>query len=132
LITTFNELQVAVGVIKNASGEFLVAKRPPGKPLAGLWEFPGGKINLDETVLQALIRELHEELGIHVTTAKPHLELSYQYEQQTIKLHVWQVESYTGQAQGMEGQDLRWVTLTELQKLPAPSANTLIVESFLF
>ncbi len=116
-------------VLKNTQGQVFIVQRPTGKPLAGLWEFPGGKINLDETIEQALKRELHEELGIVMTAAKPHLELSYQYDQQAIKLYVWHVEAYTGQPQGMEGQAVRWVTLTELKKLPVPSANELIVES---
>lgn len=121
-------IHVAVGVIKNSEDKFLVAERPVGKPLSGLWEFPGGKIHDNETILQALGRELKEEIGIIVISAKVHFETSYEYNHQIIKLHVCLVESYQGQPQGVEGQLIRWVTLAELKKLAVPPANEVIVE----
>lgn len=127
------EIHVAVGVIQNSAGQFLVAKRPPGKPLSGLWEFPGGKFNEGETVLQALARELKEELGISVLSATFDFTTDYNYQQKLIKLYICRVESYQGEPRGIEGQLLRWVNLDELKELPVPPANEDIIEKlFLF
>ncbi len=80
-------VDVAVGVLLRANGQFLLGSRPAGKPYAGYWEFPGGKLEDGETALQALQRELHEEMGITVTAATPWLTQRFVYPHATVRLH---------------------------------------------
>lgn len=112
---------LAVAGILRRGGTFLVAERPEGKPMAGYWEFPGGKPEPDETLPQALGRELKEELGITDTTAKYWRTLRHSYEHGQVTLHVFFVSSFAGEPAPLEGQQLRWVTPSEaltLQLLP--------------
>ena len=92
--------QVAVGVLFQLDGRFLLTTRPPGKAYAGHWEFPGGKIEADETLAQALTRELQEELGI--TIADPHA---------LVELHFFKVFEWQGELQMKEGQQFSWERL---------------------
>jgi len=102
-------LFVAAGVILRADGHVLLAQRPQGKSWAGWWELPGGKIEAGETDHQALVRELHEELGIRVTHATPWLRTVYAYEENVAHLHFWRVTAWEGEATGQENQALAWV-----------------------
>jgi 8-oxo-dGTP diphosphatase len=86
----------------------LLAQRPEGKPWAGWWEFPGGKIEQGESVLLALKRELHEELGIEVLTAFPWLTRSFEYPERQVNLHFFIVRDWWGEPQACEGQVLSW------------------------
>ncbi len=103
-------LAVAVGLI-DADGRVLMAERPPGKNLAGLWEFPGGKLESGETPEAALIRELEEELGIVVEEAclAPFTFSSHAYEQFHLLLPFYVCRKWQGEAYGREGQRLAWV-----------------------
>lgn len=115
-------IRVAAGVLEDTSGHILIAQRLPGTHSAGWWEFPGGKIEPGEQPLQALIRELDEELGITVTEARLLTDFQYSYPDRTVELHVWCVQRYEGQPVGREGQSLRWVkksALSEVGLLPA-------------
>lgn len=123
--------QVAVGVIFDGAGEILVALRPTDKLQGGLWEFPGGKIEANETPLQALRRELLEEVGITVETAEPLVRCVHQYEQHHVHLHVFQVRHFHGIAHGCEGQKIDWVSVEKLLTLPLLAANHPIVEAIL-
>ena len=108
--------------MENSSGNILIAQRPEGARLAGWWEFPGGKIESGENPLQALIRELDEELGITVRQAQPLMDFQYRYPERVIELHVWRVQHYDGKPAGREGQSLRWVeksALADAGLLPA-------------
>ena len=115
---------VAVALI-DAGGRLLVAQRPEGKTLAGLWEFPGGKIEPGETPEAALVRELAEELDIVV--APQALEaltfVSHAYETFHLLMLLYVCRAWDGVPTSLEGQPLRWVTMAELSALPMPPAD---------
>ncbi len=91
-------VEVAAAVMLRADGrEFLLAQRPPGKVYAGYWEFPGGKVEAGESVRDALVRELHEELGITVTACQPWLTRVFTYPHATVRLNFWRVSAWTGE-----------------------------------
>ncbi|MBY0378533.1 MAG: 8-oxo-dGTP diphosphatase MutT [Gammaproteobacteria bacterium] len=120
-------LQVVVGIIQNAQGEYLLALRPTGKPLAGFWEFPGGKIEKTETAYQALCRELTEELGIAVTQAE--LLCEYVYDaQKVIFFSVWQVKAYEGQPKPLAADKLKWSGKMSLAQHVFPPPNRAILQ----
>jgi len=124
-----NTLNVAVGVIKNERGEILISHRLQHQQRGGLWEFPGGKIELDETPFQGLQRELTEELGIVIHSAKPLLKIKHDYDDVSVLLNVFLVEKYQGQATGMEQQKVQWVGVSELTNFDFPAANRQIVDT---
>ncbi|MFW8565099.1 Nudix family hydrolase [Orrella sp. 11846] len=105
--------EVAVGLLINASGQVLLGSRPTGKPWAGWWELPGGKIEAGETVLQALTRELQEEINITVQDAIPWVSLVYHYPTTTVRLNIWQVTQWDGTPTPLENQELDWLTPDE-------------------
>jgi len=91
-------VEVAAAVMLRADGrEFLLAQRPEGKVYAGYWEFPGGKLEAGETVREALVRELNEELGITVTECTPWLTRQFTYPHATVRLYFWRVTAWTGE-----------------------------------
>lgn len=102
-------VDVAVGVLLRPDGWVLLGNRPQGKPWAGWWELPGGKLEPGETVLAALTRELHEELGIEVKAATPWVTYVHEYPTTTVRLHFCKVTAWVGQAQSLEQQELKWV-----------------------
>jgi 8-oxo-dGTP diphosphatase len=120
-------LRVAVGVIKNTKGQILISLRDKSLHQGGLWEFPGGKIEASETPLQALSRELKEELNIVVTTATPLITVNYQYPDLAVELNVFSVEDFSGIAESCEAQPIKWVTPIELAKHAFPAANQPII-----
>ncbi|MEQ1637053.1 MAG: Nudix family hydrolase [Methylococcales bacterium] len=122
-------LQVAVGVIKNAQDQVLVSLRHLHAHQGGLWEFPGGKVAAKETVNQALVRELREELGINVEAATPLITIQHAYADLSVQLNVMRIERYSGQPQGLEGQEIRWVASNDLEKLRFPEANAPIIKA---
>lgn len=122
-------LQIAVGVVVNARGEVLIAKRPPGVHLAGMWEFPGGKVEGGENVLQALARELREELGITLQGARPLLKTVHAYAEKTVLLDVWRVDKWRGEALGLEGQEVRWIAAERLGEYAFPPADLPIISA---
>lgn len=102
-------INVAAGLILRTDGRLLLAERPSGKPWAGWWELPGGKIEPGETVLGALARELEEELSIKVTAASPWVTYTHEYPKNRVRLAFCRVTGWTGTAIGAEGQTLAWV-----------------------
>lgn len=110
--------EVAVGVLLRADDAVLLADRPAGKPYAGYWEFPGGKVEPGESVAQALARELHEELGIDIGPAQPWVTFEFDYPHAYVRLHFCRVYQWRGTPQSREGQQLRFFRLDEL--LPQP------------
>ncbi len=124
-------IRVACGVIQRADGQVLLAQRPGGKIAAGRWEFPGGKIEAGEQPLHALVRELDEELGIHVEKARPLIRYRHEYSNRSVLLDTWLVSRFSGEPQGREGQALAWVSPAALKDWPdtlptvAPSARAL-------
>ena len=104
-------VDVAVGVLVDPPGRFLLTTRPPGKVYAGYWEFPGGKLEAGETVEQALRRELHEEIGIHIGPATPWKVELMDYEHARVRLHFCKVYDWCGAFEMREQQAMAWQTL---------------------
>ncbi len=104
-------VDVAVGVLIDAAGRFLMTTRPPGKVFEGYWEFPGGKLEAGETTAQALARELHEELGIEIGAALPWKTETMDYPHARVRLHFCKVFSWAGEFEMREGQAFAWQTL---------------------
>ena len=104
-------VEVAVGVLLDADGRFLLTTRPAGKVCAGQWEFPGGKLDPGETVEQALRRELHEELGITIVAAQPWCVERVDYPHARVRLHLCKVRHWSGDFEMREGQRMAWQTL---------------------
>lgn len=121
-------IQVAVGLVFNSRQEILLAWRDEHKSPGNCWEFPGGKIEAEETGYQALCRELCEEVGIQVQQAKSYPEIFYDYPNLQVILHPWRVYQYAGIPHGMEGQKILWVRLEKLREYTLPSANYAIVD----
>lgn len=119
---------VAVGIITRAEGDFLVTQRQSHQHLGGYWEFPGGKVEPEESILQALQRELYEEVGIKVEEAEPFMDWVHVYPNKTVHLHAWWVQTFLGEPVAKEGQPLRWVALNDLEELPFPEPNKMILE----
>ncbi len=110
-------------------GRILLAQRPEGKSMAGLWEFPGGKVESGETPEAALVRELAEELGI-VTTPQdftPVTFASHSYDDFHLLMPVFLCRSWTGQVTGREGQSLAWVAGSDLSAYPMPDADVPLI-----
>lgn len=123
-------VHVAVGVIVDDADRILIARRPDHLHQGGLWEFPGGKVECGEDVRQALQRELAEELEIVVEPLKltPLMEVCHDYSDKSVLLDVWWVRAFSGEARGVEGQELRWVDVAELEGFEFPVANRAIVQ----
>jgi len=103
-------VDVAVGLILRPDGTLLLGDRPMDKPWPGWWELPGGKLEPGETVMQALVRELDEELGIRVTRATPWVTYVHVYPHATVRLAFCRVTGWEGEPRGLEGQHLAWLT----------------------
>ena len=104
-------VQVAVGVLVRGDGAFLLTSRPAGKPYAGYWEFPGGKLEAGEDVRAALQRELHEELGVQVLSAQAWQDEMVDYPHALVHLHFWIVSAWEGELRMLEGQTFSWQQL---------------------
>lgn len=103
--------EVAVGVLIDPQGRFLLTTRPPGKVYAGYWEFPGGKLEAGESVEQALRRELQEEIGVTIGQAHPWQEQLVDYPHALVRLNFCKVYDWSGELQMHEGQAFAWQTL---------------------
>jgi 8-oxo-dGTP diphosphatase len=121
-------MHVAVGILRNPLGEILIAQRPQGKYKAGLWEFPGGKVESMETVFHALQREFEEELGVTVETAEPWMQFQHDYTDRIVLLDVWNVIRFSGEPQGREGQSIQWVNHQALHQFEFLEGNRVILE----
>ena len=117
------QIHVVAGVLSDAAGRVLVARRPSGSHLAGLWEFPGGKLRSDEPREAGLARELAEELGIRVLAASPFIRVEHRYSDRDVLLDVWRVESYSGEPHGREGQAIEWRNVGSLDAADFPPAD---------
>ena len=117
-----NHFNVAAGILCDSAGRILIAERLGGGVFNGLWEFPGGKIGADETSLEALSRELAEELGIEVTACASFMNLRHEYDDRTVTIEFFIVSEWNSDPVGREGQALRWVPRESLdaeELLPA-------------
>lgn len=107
----------------------LITRRPDHAHQGGLWEFPGGKVEPGEAVLEALQRELHEELGITIQQTRPLIGVAHDYSDKSVLLDVYRVDQFDGAAYGREGQPLQWVDPAHLNQFSFPEANHPIIRS---
>ena len=125
---------VVVGAVFNGVGEILLAFRQPTVPQGGLWEFPGGKVEAGESARHALARELQEEVGISIVSARPLIRIRHHYhenpgKEKTVLLDVWRVDAFAGEPFGREGQPVEWVAIKDLAQRNYPAANWPIVNA---
>jgi len=109
---------VAVAIFLRPDGTFLLSSRPEGKPYPGYWEFPGGKLEPGETVQDALVRELIEELNVTITRSTPWFTFIMRYTHATVRLHCWRVHAWEGEMHGREGQHFEWQRIEALTVSP--------------
>ncbi len=124
------QVNVAVGVIVRQQQVF-ISKRKDDLHQGGKWEFPGGKIELNETPEDALVRELFEETGIQATNIQPLMVLSHDYGDKQVRLHVMVVDQFEQEPFGKEGQVSQWVAISSLDEYQFPEANQAIVTSLM-
>ncbi len=126
-------LFVVAAALLNERGDILVQKRPEGKPMAGLWEFPGGKIEQHETPENALARELREELGIETTSVdfEPITFASEPLESRSLVLLLYRCRTWLGRPESQESAEVQWVSLPQLKKLEMPPADGPLVDRLL-
>jgi 8-oxo-dGTP diphosphatase len=125
------EIEVVAGALFDAREQVLIAQRPPGKVLAGRWEFPGGKLNAGEDPFAGLVRELGEELGVTVRTGERLIRYAHDYPERRVWLDMWIVTAWHGTIRALEGQALRWVAVDALPGEDILEADQPIVESLL-
>ena len=126
---TENIVHVAVAVIKNSEGQYFIAKRSQKSHQGGLWEFPGGKVENNETVFDALKRELFEEIGITLLKATPLIQISHDYGDKSVCLDVFNINDFTEEAFGKEGQETRWIDKSAFSLYEFPIANLPIINA---
>jgi 8-oxo-dGTP diphosphatase len=122
-------IHVVAAALYDDAGRVLIAERPPGKHLSGGWEFPGGKIDADETERQALARELAEELGVALGACYPLLHVAHDYDDRRVEISLWVVASYTGAPSGLDGQRLKWVHPSELRACDMLAADVPFIDA---
>ncbi len=120
------EVDVVAGILWQGE-RFLAVKRPQGKPLAGYWEFPGGKVEPGEELLAALGRELKEELDLEVAQAELWQKKFHKYEHLHVNLHFFQVRDFSGSPASLEGQELAWLTPADAFEYPFLPADAEII-----
>lgn len=128
-MTATKTIDAAVAVLLRQDGQVLLGQRPEGKPWAGWWEFPGGKIEEGESPYHALQRELEEELGTQAIDVFPWLTRSFAYPEKTVKLHFFIVRRWTAEPHGREGQQLVWQNPAHLSVSPMLPANEPILSA---
>ena len=105
---TASPVDVAVGILMKPNGDVLLACRPEGKPYAGYWEFPGGKVESGESIVDALKREFAEEIAVHIQSAEPWCGVEHIYPHAHVRLHFYISRDWLGEPRALEGQQLAW------------------------
>ena len=119
-VSATTPVDVAVGILMQSDGNVLLGQRPNGKPYAGYWEFPGGKVEPGESILAALKREFLEELGIEILSAEPWCGVAHVYPHAHVRLHFYISREWRGTPQSLEGQAFAWQgSVTVAPLLPA-------------
>jgi 8-oxo-dGTP diphosphatase len=124
-------IHVVAGALLDKQGCVLIAQRPPGKHLAGGWEFPGGKLNADEAPLDGLRRELREELNVELMQAEWVASCEHDYPDRRVSLQLWVVPQFVGEPQPLDKQALRWVSSSELQSAAMLPADQPLIAALL-
>lgn len=124
-------VHVVAGIIQDAQGRILISRRHDHLHQGGLWEFPGGKVEASETVRDALARELLEELALTIIAAEPFQQIRHDYPDKSVLLDFWLVREFAGEARGVEGQPVQWVSAAALRDYQFPAANVPIVEALI-
>ncbi|MCF6189546.1 MAG: 8-oxo-dGTP diphosphatase MutT [Cocleimonas sp.] len=122
-------VRVVVGVIINNKNQVLIAKRATHQHQGDKWEFPGGKVENDESPTEALTRELKEELGVEIQSASHLIDIRHTYIDKTVHLEVFEIRDWQGEPEGREGQPLRWVKKSVLHQYKFPAANAEILST---
>ncbi|MDD4616900.1 MAG: (deoxy)nucleoside triphosphate pyrophosphohydrolase [Alphaproteobacteria bacterium] len=124
---------VSAAVLIDNENKFLLAQRPQGKPLPGLWEFPGGKVHKNELPEEALVRELREELGIVVAPGClfPLTFVSYPYPEFHLLMPIYACRVWEGEVKPLEGQNLAWVNKPNCRKYKLPPADEQVLPSLM-
>lgn len=125
-MTDTTPIDVAVGVLLKPNGDVLLGSRPDGKPYAGYWEFPGGKVEAGEAVLDALKREFAEEIGVRILSAEPWCGVEHVYPHAHVRLHFFISREWQGEPRALEGQQLAWQGQMQLEPI-LPATMPLLV-----
>jgi 8-oxo-dGTP diphosphatase len=123
-------MHVMAAVMHDADGRVLLAQRPAGKHLAGMWEFPGGKLERDEAPLAGLARELREELGVHLRFAEPLIRVPCRYVDRELLLDTWQTDQWQGVPQSLEGQALQWLAPAQIDPSILTPADRAVLQAW--
>jgi 8-oxo-dGTP diphosphatase len=124
-------VHVVIAIILNAEGQVLIAQRSFHQEKGGMWEFPGGKVEINESGYDALVRELQEEIGIQITAADPWMKVEYDYPHKSVLLDTWMVRHYEGMPIGAEGQPIAWCALEDLKNYQFPEGNLAIIQKLM-
>ncbi len=121
--------QIGVAVIWNQAGQILIDRRKVGGTMGGLWEFPGGKIELGETVEACIAREIQEELAIEITVGAQLISIEHTYPSFHLTLTVHHCQHISGVPQPIESEEIRWVNIDDLGNYQFPAANIAIINA---
>jgi 8-oxo-dGTP diphosphatase len=122
-------IQAVAGILKNAQGEILISLRPKQALQGGLWEFPGGKLEPNETSFDALCREFFEEVDVRIKSAHFFSAAKQDYVNRMVFLEIWQVSEFAGVPIGKEGQLIEWVSPLELSRRDFLPANRAVIRT---
>jgi 8-oxo-dGTP diphosphatase len=124
-------IHVVIGIIIDENQKILIAQRLSHQEKGGLWEFPGGKVEANESSYDALRREFKEEIGIDITAANLWMQVTHDYPTKSVDLDVWMITQYAGVPKGAEGQPILWITRSELINYEFPEGNRLVIKRML-
>lgn len=120
-------ISIVIGIVKNDAEEIFITRRHNNLHQGGFWEFAGGKVEQNETLKQALVRELKEEIGIDVLDSIPLIQLTHCYEDRIVTLNVFEITKYSGEPKSLLKQESEWVTISDLKNFVFPAANKAIL-----
>lgn len=122
---------ISIAIVQNEQKQLLISRRQQGKHLAGKWEFPGGKVEQGESLESAMLRELKEEVGLSATQFTLFDSLNFQYDQLNLSLHFYLIKAYEGEPVSLEGQEIKWVSASQLIEYEFPKANLTVINKLL-